>query len=300
MSKSLISLLVTLLAVVVLSLPASAQDAAPATTTQPPAAKPAPKTSTGQTPAPSSTTKTPAAKAPAAKPGTTAAKPAPLALKTTKDKASYAIGMSMAKGMKSQGVDIDPAILARGLKDGLAGNPQLTDEQAQTALTELQAEVKAKQEAKAKIVGDANKKEGDAFLAANKAKEGVVTLPSGLQYKILKAGSGPKPTAADNVECNYKGTLLNGKEFDSSYKRGQPATFPVGQVIKGWTEALQLMPVGSKWQLFVPSDLAYGPRAAGPDITPNSTLVFEVELLSIKPKEEAPKGDTGKGEQPKP
>lgn len=205
----------------------------------------------------------------------------------------------MAKGMKTQGVDIDPAILARGLKDGLAGTSQMTDEQAQAALTELQAEVKVKTEAKAKIVGDANKKEGDAFLAANKTKEGVVALPSGLQYKILKPGTGPKPTAADTVECNYKGTLLNGKEFDSSYKRGQAATFPVGQVIKGWTEALQLMPVGSKWELFIPADLAYGARAAGPDITPNSTLIFEVELVSIKPKEEAPKAADPKSEPPK-
>src|SRR5664279_921565 len=170
MSKSLISLLVTLLAVVALSLPASAQDPAPATTTQPPAAKPAPKTSTGQVPVPGSATKTPAAKAPAAKAGTTAAKPAPLPLKTTKDKASYAIGVSMAKGMKAQGVDIDPAILARGLRDGLAGTTQLTDEQAQAALTELQNNVRTQQEAKAKVVGEANKKEGDAFLAANKTK----------------------------------------------------------------------------------------------------------------------------------
>jgi FKBP-type peptidyl-prolyl cis-trans isomerase FklB len=134
------------------------------------------------------------------------------------------------------------------------------------------------------IAGDANKKEGDAFLAANKTKEGVVTLPSGLQYKILQEGTGPKPTASDTVVCNYRGTLLNGTEFDSSYKRGQPATFAVGQVIHGWTEALQLMTVGSKWQLFIPPDLAYGPRGAGNDIGPNATLVFEVELVSIQPK----------------
>ena len=132
--------------------------------------------------------------------------------------------------------------------------------------------------------GEANKKEGDVFLAANKTKEGVVTLPSGLQYKILKAGTGAKPTASDTVICNYKGTLIDGKEFDSSYKRGQPATFPVGQVIKGWTEALQIMPVGSKWELFIPSELAYGPRGPSPDIGPNATLIFEVELLSIQGK----------------
>jgi FKBP-type peptidyl-prolyl cis-trans isomerase FklB len=134
------------------------------------------------------------------------------------------------------------------------------------------------------LAGDANKKVGDAFLAANKTKEGVVTLPSGLQYKILTAGDGAKPTAADSVVCNYKGTLINGKEFDASSKHGGPATFPVGGVIKGWTEALQLMPVGSKWQLFVPADLAYGQRGAGGDIGPGATLIFEVELLSIKAK----------------
>lgn len=136
--------------------------------------------------------------------------------------------------------------------------------------------------------GATNKKEGDAFLAANKAKEGVTTLPSGLQYKILTAGTGPKPTATDSVVCNYRGTLINGKEFDSSYKRGQPATFPVNGVIKGWTEALQLMPVGSKWQLVVPPDLAYGDRGAGADITPGATLIFEVELMSIQDKSKDP------------
>ena len=133
-------------------------------------------------------------------------------------------------------------------------------------------------------MGAANKTEGETFLAANKNKEGVVTLPSGLQYKILKAGTGPKPTASDSVVCNYRGTLVNGTEFDSSYKRGQPATFPVNGVIKGWTEALQLMPVGSKWQLFIPAQLAYGERGAGPDIGPNATLIFEIELLSIQGK----------------
>jgi FKBP-type peptidyl-prolyl cis-trans isomerase FklB len=139
------------------------------------------------------------------------------------------------------------------------------------------------------MVAQANKKEGDAFLAANKTKEGVVTLPSGLQYKILQQGTGPKPTLNDTVVCNYRGTLIDGKEFDSSYKRGQPETFPVNKIIKGWMEALPLMPVGSKWQLFVPPDLAYGERSAGPDIGPNSTLIFEVELLSIKKPGDAEK-----------
>ncbi len=240
-----------------------------------------PATSTQQTPA-TNTQKAPATKTgqkPAAKSTT------PLTLKTQKDKVSYAIGMSVAKNLQRQSVDVDPAIVARGLKDAMAGGKTLlTEQEAQSVLTEMQAEARKKQEEKMQAAGEANKKEGDAFLAANKTKEGVVTLPSGLQYKILKEGTGPKPTATDSVVCNYRGTLINGTEFDSSYKRGQPATFPVNGVIKGWTEALQLMPVGSKWQLFVPPDLAYGKRGAGQDIGPDSTLIFEVELMSIQPK----------------
>jgi len=199
-------------------------------------------------------------------------------------------GQRMAESFTKQSVPFDPALLARGLKDGLAGGKTLlTDEEAQAAIKAVQDEVGKQQQAKMQEAGAANKKEGDAFLAANKSKEGVVTLPSGLQYKILKEGTGPKPAASDSVVCNYKGTFINGKEFDSSYKRGQPATFPVTGVIKGWTEALQLMPVGSKWQLFIPSDLAYG-DSGRPSIEPSSTLVFEVELLSIedKSKEKAP------------
>jgi len=248
-----------------------------------PAAKPAP----AATPAPAAK----AAQTPAAKTGQgTAAKkpgPAPLVLKTPKDKESYAIGLNIGKGLHKDAVDVDPAILVRGLKDALAGGKTLmTDDEAKAAMVALQADVRKKQEAKMAIVGDANKKEGDAFLAENKTKDGVVTLPSGLQYKILKEGTGPKPTAKDSVVCNYKGTLLDNTEFDSSYKRGQPATFPVGQVIKGWTEVLQLMPVGSKWEVFVPSDLGYGARGAGPGapIGPNATLIFEIELLSIQSK----------------
>jgi FKBP-type peptidyl-prolyl cis-trans isomerase FklB len=242
-------------------------------------------------------TPAPAAKTPAAKSAqtsgtksgqaTTAKKPgpAPLVLKTPKDKASYAIGMNIGKGLHKDSVDVDPAILLRGLKDGMAGGKTLlTDDEAKSAMVAIQADLRKKQEAKMAVVGDANKKEGDEFLAQNKAKEGVVTLPSGLQYKILKEGTGPKPSASDSVVCNYKGTLIDNTEFDSSYKRGQPATFPVGQVIKGWTEVLQLMPVGSKWQVFVPSDLAYGPRAPGGAIGPNATLIFEIELLSIQGK----------------
>jgi FKBP-type peptidyl-prolyl cis-trans isomerase FklB len=237
---------------------------------------------------------TPAAKAPqkapAAKTGTPAAKtPAPLVLKTEKDKNSYAIGMSIGKGLHKDQVDIDPALIARGIRDELTGaKPALTDEEAQAALGALQATVRKKTQELRDQAGAKNKSDGEAFLATNKTAEGVVTLPSGLQYKVLTEGTGPKPTATDSVTCNYRGTLLDGTEFDSSYKRGQAATFAVGQVIKGWTEALQLMPVGSKWQLVIPPNLAYGDRGAGADIGPNATLIFEVELLSIKEKPAAP------------
>jgi FKBP-type peptidyl-prolyl cis-trans isomerase len=247
-----------------------------------------PASGAAQSSAPAASTSTPKIhKAPAAKtaPSAAARTPSPLILKTQKEKVSYAIGMNIGKGMHRDGVDVDSAILARAIRDELAGRkPALTDQEAQAALSNLQAELQAKKQELEKKLGDANMTEGQAFLDANKSKEGVVTLPSGLQYKILTAGTGPKPAAADSVICNYRGTLINGTEFDSSYKRGQPATFPVGGVIRGWTEALQLMPVGSKWQLFVPPDLAYGARGNGPSIGPNSTLIFEVELLSIKGK----------------
>lgn len=206
--------------------------------------------------------------------------------KTDKERQSYAVGMNIGESLHRQPVELDSNSLIQGLKDSMAGGKTLmTEDEAKASLTELGQQVRAKQEEKVKQAAETNKKEGEAFLAANKTKPGVVTTPSGLQYKILKEGTGPKPTAADKVVCNYKGTLINGTEFDSSYKRGQPATFPVGQVIKGWTEALQLMPVGSKWQLFIPADLAYGERGAGNDIGPDSTLIFEVELLSIEGKE---------------
>jgi len=208
------------------------------------------------------------------------------ALKTQKDKISYAIGMSIGANMRKQSVDVDPNVLQQGLADALAGGKTLlSEEEAHATLTEFQTDMRKKQQEKMQQAGEANKKEGEAFLAANKAKEGVVALPSGLQYKVLTAGKGPKPTASDSVVCNYRGTLIDGKEFDSSYKRGEPATFPVGGVIKGWTEALQLMPVGSKWQVFVPSELGYGERGTGADIGPNATLIFEVELLSIQSKD---------------
>jgi FKBP-type peptidyl-prolyl cis-trans isomerase FklB len=209
----------------------------------------------------------------------------PLTLDTQEDKESYAIGMSFGSSLRSQSVDVDLNILMRGLKDSLAGGKTLlTDEEERAVLTALRAGIQKRKEEKMAQTGDANFKEGQDFMAANKSKGGVVTLPSGLQYKILQAGTGPTPTTGDSVVCNYRGTLINGTEFDSSYKRGQPATFPVSGVIKGWTEALQLMPVGSKWQLFIPADLAYGSRGAGPGIGPNSTLIFEIELISIQAK----------------
>lgn len=203
-------------------------------------------------------------------------------LKTDKEKQSYAMGMNFGMGLHRQGMTLDPAIMARGMRDAMSGGKTaLTEDEARAALTQLQNDVRQKMQAKAKEEGAANRKVGDEFLAANKSKQGIVTLPDGLQYKILKEGSGPKPAATDTVSCNYRGTLTSGKEFDSSYKRGEPTSFPVNGVIKGWTEALQLMPVGSKWQLFIPPDLAYGDRGAGADIGPGETLIFEVELLSI-------------------
>jgi FKBP-type peptidyl-prolyl cis-trans isomerase FklB len=241
-----------------------------------------PPASTPKTTPPASATQAPGTTTPnsaAAKPGTTVAKkPTVLTLTTQKQKASYAIGLNIGKSMRKDSVEVDPNVLLRGMKDGLAGaKPLLTDDEAKAAMVQLQTDLRKQQEEKMQ-----------SFLDANKTKDGVVVLPSGLQYKILKEGTGPKPTAADSVVCNYRGTLIDNTEFDSSYKRGQPVTFPVTGVIKGWTEALQLMPVGSKWQLVIPGDLAYGARGGpqGSGIPPNATLVFEVELMSIQPKAE--------------
>jgi FKBP-type peptidyl-prolyl cis-trans isomerase FklB len=250
--------------------------------------------------APETTTpKTPAKKAPAAAATTTA--PAPL--NTRQEKFSYALGMNQGAGLgamlKKQSVDVDPKLVIQGFNDGLTGaKTQLTEQEAQAVLQEVGMEVRKAQQEKAQKAAETNKAEGAAFLAANKGKEGVVTLPSGLQYKILTPGTGSKPAATDTVVCNYKGTLINGTEFDSSSKHGGPATFPVSGVIKGWTEALQLMPVGSKWQLFIPPDLAYGERGAGADIGPDATLIFEVELESIKPKEASQEPTKEPGKEP--
>jgi FKBP-type peptidyl-prolyl cis-trans isomerase FklB len=213
--------------------------------------------------------------------GAAAAQDAPT-LTSQKDRRSYALGVDIGVTLAQQALDVDPALIVRGLEDALADKKMLLSQDDIHALVvELHNEMQQKQIAAAQQRAERNKKDGEAFLAANKAKEGVVTLPSGLQYKVLKAGEGPKPTAADIVVCHYRGTLVDGTEFDSSFKRNEPLTIPVGRVIKGWTEALQLMPVGSKWQLVIPANLAYGERGPG---GPNSTLVFEVELLSIKEK----------------
>jgi len=209
----------------------------------------------------------------------------PLVLKSQKDRVSYIIGMEIGKNFKKQSVDIDPGLLTRGLKDAISGEkPLLTEQEIQETMAAFQKEMMAKQEELAKKLGEKNKKEGEAFLAKNKEKEGVKTLPSGLQYIVSKAGTGKKPGINDSVTTHYRGTLIDGTEFDSSYKRGQPVTFPVSGVIPGWTEALQLMEEGAKWQLFIPSHLAYGERGTGGVIGPNATLIFEIELLSVQEK----------------
>ncbi|HXX56413.1 MAG TPA: FKBP-type peptidyl-prolyl cis-trans isomerase [Thermodesulfovibrionales bacterium] len=204
-------------------------------------------------------------------------------LKDQKDRVSYSIGVDIGNNLKKQSLEIDPDLLARGLKDAYTGGKTvISDQEVRDILVGLQKEMVAKQQEQAKVVAEKNKKEGDAFLAENKKKEGVVTLPSGLQYKVIKEGSGPTPKLTDTVTVNYKGSLVDGKEFDSSYRRGQPASFPVNGVIPGWTEALQLMKEGSTWEIVIPSNLAYGEKGAGGVIGPNATLIFEVELLSVK------------------
>jgi len=196
-------------------------------------------------------------------------------LEDGKAKTSYAVGMNLGRAIRKD-ADLDVDLIVRGLRDAFSGGRMaLTDAEMRTILNQLAADLKAQQAAR---LGE----NGTAFLAANKAKEGVVALESGLQYKILKAGDGKKPTIDDTVVCHYRGTLIDGTEFDSSYKRNKPATFPLKRVIKGWSEALQLMPVGSKWQLVVPPSLAYGERGAGAKVPPNATLTFEVELVSIE------------------
>lgn len=209
----------------------------------------------------------------------------PDALKDPQAAASYAIGLNIGAGLRRDGITIDAGLVAQGLKDATTGAaPMLTEAQMRDALIKLQSDVQARRAEAMAHAGETNKTQGAAFLKANGAKAGVTTLPGGLQYEVLTAGTGPKPTVDDVVVCNYRGTLLDGTEFDSSYKRGQPETFTVGGVIKGWTEVLQKMPVGSKWRVYIPADMAYGEKGAPPDIGPNAVLTFDIELLSIQPK----------------
>ncbi len=204
-------------------------------------------------------------------------------LKDEKDKVSYSIGINIGNNLKRQSVEVNPDILLQGIKDVLSGGKTLmTEQEVKQTMMDFQKDMMAKHQARMKELGEKNEKEGEAFLAENKKKEGVITLPSGLQYKVIKEGEGKTPIATDMVTVHYRGTLIDGKEFDSSYTRGQPVTFPVKGVIPGFSEALQLMKVGSKWQLFIPSNLSYGERGAGEEIGPNATLIFDIELISIK------------------
>jgi FKBP-type peptidyl-prolyl cis-trans isomerase len=239
--------------------------------------------------APAKAPAAPPAQAPAAAPRAAQGSQAPQApaanatespFKSQKEKFSYAIGMEMGKGVKSQQIDVDPDVIMKGLKDALSdAKPQMSDEEIRLTITQLQQQIRQNQIAAA----TENKKKGDAFLAENAKKDGVISLPDGLQYKILTTGQGKRPVESDTVLCNYKGTFIDGTEFDSSARAGKPVPFEVKNVIPGFREILQLMPVGSKWQIFIPSNLAYGERGAGGGvIAPNSALIFEVELVGIQ------------------
>jgi FKBP-type peptidyl-prolyl cis-trans isomerase len=205
-------------------------------------------------------------------------------LKNQNDKVNYSIGVGVARNFQRQGMEVDPELVVKGFRDALSGGKLLmSEDDLKATMNKFQAEVRLKVEQARRIAAVDNKKAGDAFLAENKTKEGVVTLPSGLQYRILRAGDGKKPTDSSTIECRYRGALINGAEFDSSERSGQPTvTLEMKGLIAGFREALKLMPVGSKWQLFIPPELAYGPRGSGMDIGPNATLVFEFELVAIK------------------
>ena len=204
-------------------------------------------------------------------------------LKDEKAKASYSVGYQFGQNLKKMHADLDAGVLSKGLEDALSGKESLlSEEEMGSSLSDLRQKSMAAVQQELKEQAEKNLVEGEKFLAENKTKEGVKTTASGLQYKVLTEGEGPSPNAGDTVTVNYRGTLIDGTEFDSSYKRGEPATFPLTGVIPGWTEALQLMKKGSKWMLYIPPDLAYGERGAGNRIPPNSTLIFEVELISFQ------------------
>lgn len=206
-----------------------------------------------------------------------------IVLKTQKDKVSYGIGVNIGKDFQKEGIEINPDVLAKGMKDALAGGKLIIgDDELRLALSAFREELTQKQAQLRKVAAEKNMKEGQAFLVENGKKDGVVTLPSGLQYKIIKAAEGKKPLDTDTVDCQYHGTFIDGTEFDSSYRTGKPFSFKVSGVIPGWVEALKLMPVGSRWQLFIPPQLAYGEQGRGNQIGPNSTLIFDVELIAIK------------------
>ncbi len=272
--KSLITGLVCLIFVSFLDIQAqTAKKPSPTQGAGSTALKPAVKTASPTTVKPA------AAKAATSK---TAASATPV-LVTDKEKASYSVGVDIGRNLKQQDIGLDPAAAARGLRDILSSQKLLlTDQEITDSLQTFRQSMMTKMQEKMKVAAAKNKMEGDQYLAENKAKPGVITLPSGLQYKEIVAGTGSSPKATDTVETNYRGTLISGSEFDSSAKNGGPVSFPVNRVIPGWTEALQLMKVGSKWQLFIPAELAYGMNSPGPEIPPNSTLVFEIELLAIK------------------
>jgi len=204
-------------------------------------------------------------------------------LSTDVDKLSYSIGSDLGKNFKRQGIDVNASIMAKGIQDGMSGAPLLlTDQQMKDVLNKFQKELMAKRTAEFNKKSEENKTKGEAFLSQNKANKGVVTLPDGLQYKIITAGTGAKPTKDDTVTVEYTGKLINGEVFDSTEKSGKPASFKLSQVIPGWTEALQLMPAGSTWEIYVPASLAYGSRSVGGPIGPNETLIFNIHLISVK------------------
>ena len=200
-------------------------------------------------------------------------------LATEKQKFSYTVGRQIGQSLLRQGVDVDPAAFAEGIKDTLSGTASKLSEEEMEAVTKSYQD---KKKAELQALAQRNSEAGQEFLAANKSKDGVIVLPSGLQYKVLEEGNGKQPTVDDTVVVHYRGTTINGNEFDSSYKRGEPTTLQIANVIKGWQEALPLMSEGSKWQLYIPTDLAYGERGAGAAIGPNETLIFDVELISVQ------------------